>query len=560
MATKKKNRKVLIIIVLILFFIIALASILTNFVSRKYEITSPSNFSVSDELNGEAITHVRDVELAYTTKLNDGNYAKAYFDVKNIECLEGRVPDKPNEIIVSKDYAHDHNIGLGSSFSIESEIYKVVGFFLGEDKYVVRLLPDNFVLNDYNLMTVQINTIFNPHKTLNKLKLSLIENRMKVIEYKKQNDISALQDKYDLIETETDTIIDEVSEQLDDAQNQIDDGYAKAREYKTKLDEADKILNDAKDALDKAKSQLDESESKKNDARARLDNKTQELQDELAPYGLAIDEFKDFVNSFKKIGGKYGSIMDFIKSNRRLVNKLSEYIDELDDLIDETIVLLDEIENDEKPSIKKMIKLETNYQRIVYLYGLISKFIPGVELDKSISSLSNLKNRLVDFKADLGEIRQVADIDISLSAIRRLIGILTDLTRLETEYEQLNIAYLTIKQAYDDGLEEYNQYKEEYDEVYEQYQEALNVLNESNSKVKEKQSQLGKKKQEVDTQLDLINKDIDDLQEEIDTLQVNWKVSEEYDKHYNILGSIVGVLLLVNIVLLITDKVKNRYE
>lgn len=560
MAIKKKNNHLLIIIILVLFFIIALANLLTNFVSRKYEITSGANFSTSDELNGEAIGHVKDVELSYVIKLNDGNYVKAYSDVKNIECLEGRAPDKPNEVIVGKAYAHDHNIGLGSSYSIESQIYKVVGFFDDEDKYIVRLLPDNFVMYDYNLMTVKTNTIFNPHKTLNKLKLSLIENRMKVIEYKKQNDINALQDKYDLIENETETIINDVSEQLDDAQSQIDDGYAKARQYKAELDEANEALNKAKNALDEAKGQLDKSEKEKDDARSRLDAKTTELQDELAPYGLAIDEFRDFVNSFKKIDGKYGSIMDFIKSNRRIVNKLNEYCDELDSLINETIDLLDEIESDEKPSIKKMIKLETNYQRIVYLYGLISKFIPGVELDKSISSLSNLKNRLVDFKADLGEIREVADIDISLSAIYRLIGILADLTRLESEYEQHNISYLTLKQAYDDGNEEYKQYKDEYDEVYEEYQEALNILNEANDKVKEKQSQIGKKKQDVEVELDLISKDIDTLQEQIDTLQVNWKVSEEYDKHYNILGSMISTLLLVNIASLIRDKVKNRYE
>ena len=499
--------------------------------NRMYDLKIISTLGLEDE----DIKEIQKLNNKYTvvgshtkdTIFNDGKHEAVLRmheineGMNNIIIIDGRMPEKYNEIVVEDgiEYKTDYKIGDKIKLELEdddtevkTDELEIVGIAIspeylnnnqitqsrgntslgnGQVAYYSYVLKDLFNLEYYTEIYVLDNEA-TKYKTTTKDYLKRIEDDEKLIETIKE---SRQKDRYTQFLEDNNNKLkveeEKANSELDKAQKQLE-------QYKTELDNGKRELDNAKRELDNANIQIQQGNQKLKESKEelakgyqKLKNGKKEIEDKIKGYDITYDKLADFV---KKYDSSSFSVNDIVKlfSNdnidirstieNSLVNikivansygidleeMLNRYGINVGNLLDGADVKLNEILD--AVTINQLKKIILDEDFIVLVRESIPKdFAYYNEIKTSLDEFSNNKDNIIKLFSG------IRDIENGYSEYYKNLRLIN-----EKEVE-LNKA----SRDYKNGIAKYNSGMKEYNSNLELYNNGVKEFEENKKKVKE---------------------------------------------------------------------------
>ena len=306
--------------------------------NRMYDLKIISTLGLEDE----DINEIKKLDDKYNvigshTKdamFNDGNHEAVLRmheinkNMNDIIILEGRMPEKYNEIVVEDgiDYKTNYKIGdkiklelEEDDISIKTNELEIVGIAIspeylnnnqitqsrgntnlgnGQVAYYSYVLSDLFDLDYYTEIYVLDNNA-TKYKTSTKDYLKRIEQDEKLIETIRE---SRQKDRYTkLVDNANKKIKDEEEKaniELDNAKKELEKYKAEIDAGKKQLDIAKSELNNAKIQIQQGNQKLKESKEELSEGYQRLNDGKKEIENKINGYHITYDKLADFVKKY----------------------------------------------------------------------------------------------------------------------------------------------------------------------------------------------------------------------------------------------------------------------
>ncbi len=442
-------------------------------------------------------------------------------DINHIILLDGRMPEKNNEIVVEDgiDFKTEYKIGDTIKLELEEDDtslktneLKIVGIIIspeylnnnevtqsrgntsignGQVAYYSYVLKDLFNLDYYTEIYVLDNGA-TKYKTTTKDYLKRIEDDEKLIETIKEY---RQKDRYiEFIEEAN----HKLKEKVDKANSELNEAEKKLEQAKVELDNGKRQLDDTKRVLDNANNQIRQGnqklkESKEELARAeqQLINGKKEIEDKIKGYDITYDKLVDFV---KKYDSSSFSVNDIVKL-------FSDNNIDIRNTIENSFV------NVKTVASSYGIDLESLFNR----YGInAGTLLNGVDVKLNeifdIITINQLKSLILDqdfiilvresIPKDFIYYNEIkTSLDEYLTNKDNIIKLFSGVRNIENGYSEYykNIVLISTKEVelkkassdYQEGLARYNSGMDEYNSNLNTYNDGVKEFEETKKKVEE---------------------------------------------------------------------------
>ena len=420
-------------------------------------------------------------------------------EVNKISLEEGRMPEKPDEIVI--DAYMFPELAMGTKLVITDETsdsamkmfkykeFTVVGrgrtpLYLnfqrgtsdegsGSVAYYVCALPEAFDSEYFTEAYLYANTGLNIYSDEYIEWADAAED-----EYAKavEEVISArfdklIKDEYQKLYDGFDDFNDEIGDAWDeiaDGQKELDDGRKELEDAQKEIDDGRKELADAKKTLDDSKKKLNDANKKLNSAKVEINaGKTQleKAKKQLDSYKGQLDEYqKQITDARNKLSEARANTPSAIAGLKSAISGMKTQIADLEAGIANNQERLEQA-TDEEEIAEIEAQIETQKQNKSALETKLS------ESEQQLSALETAAAGFDDQEAAINE--QQEQLDAQYSA-----------------YTENYQKYELQKAAYDKGVKEYNSGKAEYDSGLKKYNDGLKKYNEGVKKLDDAQKEV----------------------------------------------------------------------
>lgn len=392
-----------------------------------FRLTSYTGIREKDKEIIDSIPGLKDVEYISEDSfpVTDSDYTiKIISKTESIDhnvVLEGRLPEKIDEIALDYKHFTDHGNNLGKKISFDNKEesvgkpmlnnteFTIVGYVNSVEyiaasrmnssnsgSYFATVMPEAITKRypDYAVMTLSSND-----------GLDISSNKYKLQETEKLEEIGKLFDhrpeevKAEIIADANSDIADAKLE-LENGKDEIEKGKQKLLDAKSQLDEAKNKLEDGKEELDKGKIELDDGKAQLADARIEidkgqeeLDNSKKILDDSKLQLGQGRDELDQGQREYDKNKAYVDSLFEDyhvqIAQGQEEIDKAKETLASKEALYEENLA---KVENGQEEIEKNKALIEDGYRQLDIEYNnLVDK---KAQLENKLEELQAQKERL----------------------------------------------------------------------------------------------------------------------------------------------------------------------
>ena len=436
------------------------------------ELKKRTNCVVEGAYSADCSAYLGDSVSADTVK-----FISLTKDVNKLSLESGRLPEKPDEIVIDGYLFTADAIGqklVVADETSESSLkmfkyreYTIVGtarspLYLnfqrgtsdegsGSITYCVCALPEAFDSEYFTEAYLYANTGLYIYSDAYKNWASEAENTYGDIldEVIKSRFDSRIREEYQKLYDGFDEFNDEIGDawdEIEDAQKELDDAKKELEDGQKEIDKNRKKLADGKKTLDKSKKQLDDAKKQLNSAKATLSASKSKLD----KGKKELDSFKKQLDTMKKgITDGRAQLDDAKKQTSDGIKQAKEGITSLNGAISA-------IEADIANS-RNRLDSETDPDEIEKIKAHIAE---------QEGKKSALQNQLSEAKSKLAYLEQVA----------------ASFPDKEKELDEAQAQYDAYNKTYNDSYKEYQSGKAKYDAGYEEYQSGLAKYNDGMKK------------------------------------------------------------------------------
>ena len=450
-------------------------------------------------------------------------------NINNILIIEGRMPEKYNEIVVEDGFKYKTNYKIGDKIKlkledddteIKTDELEIVGLAIspeylnnneitqsrgntslgnGQVAYYSYVSKDLFNLEYYTEIYVLDNDA-TKYKTTTKDYLKIIDEDEKLIDTIKE---IRQKDRYTNFIEDANNKIKEKEEkiniELDNAKKQLD-------QYKIELDNGKRELDNAKRELDNANAQIQQGNKKLKESKEeltkgyqKLNDGKKEIEDKIKDYDITYEKLADFVKKYDSSSFSINDIVilfsnDNIDIKDTIENSLvniktvaNSYGIDLEDMFNRYGINAENILNAmdikledilDALTISQLKQLILDEDFIILVRESIPKdFTYYNEIKKSLDEFSNNKDNIIKLFSG------IRDIENGYSEYYKNLKLLNE------KEEELNIA----SRDYRNGIAKYNLEMNEYNSKLELYNNGVKEF-EENKKIAEEEIELAREK------------------------------------------------------------------
>ena len=453
--------------------------------------------------------------------------------MNKIILLEGRMPQKYNEIVVEDGIKYKTNYKIGDKIELELESddtsiktneLEIVGIVLspeylnnnqvtqsrgnttignGQVAYYSYASKDLFDLDYYTEIYILDNDA-TKYKTNSDKYLEVIE--------KDGNQIDAIKENRQM--SRYINLRDEANERLkeeeEEGNRKLDEAANELEQYKDELDEGKRQLDDAKRELDKANSQikngkklLKESKEKLSQGRKKLDDGKKQIEDNLKAYDITYDNLADFVKKYDSSSFSINDIIILFSDDnidikktieeslvniKSVANSYNINLEELfnryginaENILQKADIKLDELLDVMTINQLKQIILDEDF--IILVKESIPKtFAYYDRIESYLEDFSDAKGKIIKLFSGIREIENgYVEYNNNLELINNREK---ELNNAIKEYENGTKRYNIALEEYNSNLELYNKAAEEFEENKEKFEDEINLAKEKISKM-----------------------------------------------------------------------------
>ena len=487
--------------------------------SNNYDIKIISTLGLTkndiNELN--KVKGVKDVYGSYSydtlIKNNDNELVLKVIgitnDVNKVQIIDGKKPNKNNEVVVEKNFLEKENLKIGDKITLldDNQVFKENELFIvgtvksplyinsdttskgttnlgtGKINYYVYVNSDNFNIDYYTEAYVIVDgakekvtnsseynkLIDECLENINKIKANQEESRYYEVYNKAYNEI---------VENENNGLekLNSAKQQLDNFNKQLINGKSLLDSAKKQLDYTSVTLSNTKTELDKTKSMLDDNARLLSIAKQEIDDGKAKINEELNKFGLTLDDVKNLEEQIKD-----GKIPKEVLIN--MIPTTSPYYDEIISIIDYIYSsglsdkFLDFINNLNKEELINAIPKDIPYyDEIVSVINEISDSNIDDEIKENIISGEYIEKIIENIPSDAPYYEELVNfLNIykdNYDKVIQLVNSIKKIQEAEKEYEKSISLYIS-------ALEKYNNANLTYISYYNEYQNGLSSYNNS---------------------------------------------------------------------------------
>ena len=413
--------------------------------------------------------------------LKDTNTSLRIFsDSKNLsdyQRIEGKLPEKANEIALDEQYTSEYNIGDTIEFtekedvngekSLSQESFEVVGFiYSGEIISNVNLGQSTAGTGSLKGYAVVSKEAFDSDYYM--LARMTFEDTQNMDPYSDEYTDKIQAHKKDLSELLKDQPDIRLATIKKDYQKEIDDGQAE-------IDDAKEEINDTQNQLNEAKQQL-------KDGQEEIETNEKKLNDQVAEAQAQIDDGQN------QMSDATVSISEAEKKLSKAQNQLNQGRTKLDDKWEQLVSAKQELANAKKSLADANMQLQNGSSAI---YEGRQQIVAGYQ------QMETSQDQLAQAEKQINTADQT-------------------LTQKQNEFEQKSQRYQENKQVFD-------QKKEEYESNLAQVQKAQDELD-------TKEYELEQAKEQINTGIQELQKEVDRLEDKSKDSQLSPEEKEEIQK------------------------------
>ncbi len=427
--------------------------------------------------------------------------------VNELDIIEGRMPIKPNEIVIDA-YACDSSY-VGDKLVVDSE-----EGFLYEEYDIVGRVRSPYYLN-FQKGTTEVGGgsvsffVYVPEEGLDFEYYSELFVKL-------DSDLESYSDEYEenvdsyektfkpYVES---VVIGRFDELRNDAEKEYEDGLT---EYNNKISEAQKELDDAKKELDDAKKKLD-------DAKADIEDGEKKVEDGKKQ----VDEYDEKLDAARleldANAQKISDAQDVFDAKKKELDEADQKLQEVRD----NLPVLKDAKETLEASIKQMevTRSDLSGQRELYLAAM-----EAGEPDYTKEGLDQIEGAIAAIDLQYPEVKAKLDeIDTNISLIESSLKEYSD--GLE-QYNASYSAFLEQKAQYESYVKEYNDGLDQFNDALKQLETGESLLEDAKKKYDDglKEYEDGLKeyedgKAEFEEEKETAWKELQDARDEIDKLE-----------------------------------------
>lgn len=394
------------------------------------QIISTSGLT-DDDINAlSKIEGIKNVEYSYSldsiVKIGENNLviniSSLPKKINSVKLIDGKLPEKNNEIVVEQNFIKKTSYNIGDSISIDDEklkekTYTIVGtiesglYFnndLTQDRgtttigsgtisYYTYTLEDTFDQKYYNAIYITVDDAINKMTSEEDYNNLIKEIKNKINDIKEVQETSRYNSVYNEIEDEIKNNQNKANEEFSKAEKELKEAKQKLDSSKKQLDSTKKSLQTYKNELNNAKKQLDSAKTEYNNILNKNGIKENEINSNIEALNESIYQIKILIASVPENSEQY---IIYTKQLNELESKLNNLL-----TLKTTKEKIDQNEKTYNENINNYNHLYTIYQK-----GL-SEYKKGLkEYEKAVNEYNNQKeetlNKIEEAKEDLNKIKK----------------------------------------------------------------------------------------------------------------------------------------------------------
>ncbi len=394
------------------------------------QIISTSGLT-DDDINAlSKIEGIKNVEYSYSldsiVKIGENNLviniSSLPKKINSVKLIDGKLPEKNNEIVVEQNFIKKTSYNIGDSISIDDEklkekTYTIVGtiesglYFnndLTQDRgtttigsgtisYYTYVLEDTFNQKYYNAIYITVDDAINKMTSEEDYNNLIKEIKNKINDIKEVQETSRYNSIYNEIEDEIKNNQNKANEEFSKAEKELKEAKQKSDSSKKQLDSTKKSLEKYKNELNNAKKQLDSAKTEYNNILNKNGIKENEINSNIEALNESISQIKILIASVPENSEQY---IIYTKQLNELESKLNNLL-----TLKTTKEKIDQNEKTYNENVNNYNHLYTIYQN-----GL-SEYKKGLkEYEKAVNEYNNQKeetlNKIEEAKEDLNKIKK----------------------------------------------------------------------------------------------------------------------------------------------------------
>lgn len=394
------------------------------------QIISTSGLTDDDIKSLSKIEGIKNVEYSYSldsiVKTGENNLviniSSLPKKINSVKLIDGKLPEKNNEIVVEQNFIKKTPYKIGDSISIDNEklkekTYTIVGtiesglYFnndltqnrgtttigTGTISYYTYVLEDTFDQKYYNAIYITVDEAINKMTSEEDYNNLIKEIKNKINDIKEVQETSRYNSIYAEIENEIKNNQNKANEEFSKAEKELKDAKQKLDSSKKQLESTKKSLQTYKNELNNAKKQLDSAKIEYNKILNKNGMKEIEINSNIEALNESISQIKILIASVPENSEQY---IIYTNKLNELENKLNNLL-----TLKTTKEKIDQNEKTYNENINNYNHLYTIYQN-----GL-SEYNKGLkEYEKAVNEYNNKKedtlNKIEEAKENLKKIKK----------------------------------------------------------------------------------------------------------------------------------------------------------
>lgn len=470
--------------------------------------------------------NIKDIEYIYlkdVTLKNSTDSFRLFSKPKKVskyEIVEGRLPNKNNEIAIASNYQDTYNIGDTIQFvQKDSHVLKRTSF------KIVGFVNSTEIISNVNRGSTTAGTgSLKGYGIVNEDVFDSDVFMMAKLTFKDTHNLDPYSDTYtNKIQAHKKDLEKDLKKQPNirlqsiqsEYQEKIDEGQSKIDDAKNELSSAKAQLQDAKNQIDEGKSQISENEKKLQSAYSQIkkaqnqiQNSEKQLASKQAEYDAKVNEYQSKLNAYNEAASQIQNSQSEVDSKiAQLENGKSQYETGIQQLkgalaqIQNDPTLSDEQKQIQSQAIQAQLdSLQNEYSAFMVSYkeNVSQLHAAQEQINAKSKELSDVKSQLDLASAQLNDAKSqlnagYAQINSAKSTLNSSIA------QYQSGISQLNIAKNQLAEKESEYNEKKNEYNAKEPDALKKIQKAEDKL----SKSKEKLNQLSKPIYTVDTRREI---------------------------------------------------------
>ncbi|WP_156299527.1 FtsX-like permease family protein [Streptobacillus canis] len=464
------------------------------------------------------LEYISDIEYGYNEEIYINN-SKDIINVKNIpkkistlKLIDGKFPDKINEIIIESTYKNKYRIN--DNIKLENDkIFNVVGYYENVEDRLEN--SKNIAFKGYSVVKINAYTILeyfqNKEYTFANIKLNINEPT-----YSEEYDKFVFDKKIDI-------------------QNKIyENSSSKLSNF---LDEKYNEINDGKNKIIDAKNEIDKNANKISDAKNKIFNAEKELNSKINEFEGAFEKFQINENKINK--NKTELIEKYYELKENKV-KIEEGLKELETNKTKILDGLQEIENGILLINENKINIDKSKEEVLknkeYVDNLKPNlFVSNTKIEEGKKQISNALMEIEQGEIKL-EKEKINLLNKKYELNENLKFILNKIKELEENNSKIDDGLIQVENGIDkldDGTQLLINEKNKYNL---DYQKNLNDINQGKKKIEKNKKEINIAEEKFENERNKanfeINKSLNEIEvneRKLDNLKVLYFVNSRID-------------------------------